>query len=273
MGLIAVPRVLVEEWVRPAPLTTVGDAAVVVDGSPPGIDVAVAGSADLVPDAAFAVAVEALGDSTVAPFAVLQFFPRPVASATIAFDNSTTADTGRVTGCVAVVPIVALNDAVVVTSGDAGVLLVQQGAVRVPLEGVAEVEFEYYGDGNFPVFPYFLPALFTDNPQNLQDAAAEVAVSGVGFLDAVAGFASASLGFTGDVVLTRQGSTPILPFVFPVVFDAPANIQLGSAMLTFDMDCGCVVDVIGESAVSIDGAGVSLGSAVFPWAFPVVLAA
>lgn len=273
MGLIAVPRVLVEEWVRPAPLTTVGDAVVVLDGSPPGIDVEVVGTAPLVADAASAVAVVVVGDAEVEPFAVVQFFPRPVASASIVFDNSTTADTGRVTSCLAIVPIVALNDAVVVLSGDAAVLLVPLGAVRVPVEGDAEVEFEYYGDGNFPVFPYFLPALFTDNPQNLQDAAAEVVVSGVGDVDAVAGFASASLSFTGDVVLTRQGSTPILPWFFPVVFDAPANVQLGLASLTFDMDCGCVVDVIGESAVSIDGAGVSLGSAVFPWAFPVVLAA
>lgn len=272
MGLVAVPRVLVEEWVRPAPLTTVGDAVVVPDASSV-IDVEVVGTASLVPDAAGAVVLPVVGDAEVEPFGSVQFLPRLVALAEVVFDNSTTVDTGRVTGCVAIVPIVALNDAVVVLSGDAAVFPVPQGTVAVPVLGDAEVEFAYYGDGNFPVFPYFLPALFTDNPQNLQDAAAEVVVSGVGELDAVAGFASASLSFTGDVVLTRQGSTPILPFSFPVVFDAPANIQLGLASLTFDMGCECVVDVIGESAVAVTGEGVSLGSAVFPWAFPVALVA
>lgn len=272
MGIVNISRENVTEWLQPAPLTTVGVAAVVVDASG---ELAAEGFAPaaVVPDCSAQTSVPLAGDATVEPFIEVQLFPRPVGSATVAFDNSTTADTGRVTECLALVPIVALNDAVVVTSGDAGVLLVQQGIAAVPVLGEAEVEFAYYGDGNFPVFPYFLPALFTDNPQNLQDAAAYVAVSGVGELDSVAGVAEATLAFTGDVVLTRQGSTPIFPFSFPVVFDAPANIQVGSATLAFDADSECVVDVIGESAVAIDGAGISYGSAVFPWTFPVALVA
>lgn len=273
MGLVAVPRVLVEEWVRPAPFTAVGDAFVVVEGSATCVGVSVA-VARLVPDAAAAVRVAVVGSGTVAPFGDVQSRPRSVASATVMFDNSTTAGTGRVTGCLALVPIVARCDVVVVTSGTAGVLVVQQGAVLVPVVGDAEVEFAYYGDGNFPVFPYFLPALFTDNPQNLQDASATVAVSGDVGVDAVAGFASASLSFTGDVVLIRKGSTPILPWFFPVVFDdLPANVNVGAARVSFDMSCECVVELVGESAVSITGVSFSVGSAVFPWAFPVVLAA
>lgn len=273
MGLIAVPRVLVEEWVRPAPLTTVGDAVVVVDAAS-GIDVDVVGIAPLVPDAAGAVVVAAVGDAEVEPFGSVLSLPRPVASAEVVFDNTGTSLDVNLTAAIAYADV--LSDAVVVIDGVlgvAGVLVVPELPLSVVTVGDAEVSFGYFGDGDDPIFPFNLPLRFTDNPRNIQDAAAYVVVNGVGSLDAVAGVADAGLVFTGDVALTRKGSTPIFPFALPMVFDDPANIQLGSASLAFDMGCECVVDVIGESAVAVTGESVSLGSAVFPWAFPVVLAA
>lgn len=272
MGTVSVRRDLVEEWVRPAPLATAGDAVVVLD-STPGIDVEVAGSASPVLDSPAEAAVTAVGVSTVDPFAVLQSFPRPIASASIAFDNSTTTDTARVAGAQAVVPIVALNDVAVVMSGEAGVLLIQQGPVQVSVLADVEVDFTYYGDGSFPVFPYFLPVLFTDNVQNIQDAAALVELTGVGVVGAIDGYAEAVLPeFQGGVELIPRGSTPIFPWYLPAVFDdLPANVSLGAAVPEFDMGSPSVVVLTGESTVAINAPGSSLPSAVLPWRFPVIL--
>ena len=273
MGVVAVARENVQEWLQPTPFTVLGVAAVVLDNAGEVV-VEVVAQAALVASAAAPTQVVVAGDGPVSPFGDVQFFPRPIASAEIAVEGSVEPDQAKVTAGVAVADIRAtvIFDGVGV-AGDAAVVAFGSASAAPAVLGDAEVSFGSFGDGDYPIFPFRLPYLFTGNPQNIQDAAAEVVVSAVGDMDGVAGVAGAVLTFTGDVVLTRKGSTPIFPFAFPVVFDAPANIQVGSATLAFDADSECVVDVIGESAVAIDGTGISYGSAVFPWTFPVALVA
>lgn len=273
MGTVDVRRDEVEEWLLPVPFTTIGDALVIVSSFWTAT-VTVLGSASAVFTAEAPTIVSVLAEATVAPFGSVFAQPLMLASAVVGFDNtgSSVKDVALVPA-VAVIAVTAPADLVVGISGVAGVSLAPSGPVSVQVTGDAEVEFAYYGNGNYPVFPYNLPVLFTDNLQNIQDAAALVRPTGVGLVDAVAGSAEAVLPtMTGEALLTLKGSTPIFPAIFPLVFDdLPANMNVALARLLLNMNSESIVVLVGESTVVIDAQASSLPSAVFPWVFPVIL--
>ena len=275
MGTVDVRRDQVEEWVLPVPLTTVGDAVVSVQKLDTATRVSALASSTL---AVFTGAAPTrvsglLAGATVAPFGSAFVSPRPLASAVVAFDNTGSSSRNvAVRDAIAEIVVTAPAGLVVEISGVAGVSLALLGSVAAQVTGDAEVEFAYYGDGNFPVFPFRFPALFT-SPRNIQSAVAVVAPTGVGTVNAVAGSAEAVLPeLQGNAAMTRKGSTPIFPWIFPVVFDdLPANVNLGAARLGFSMGNECAVSSVGESAAVIEAQGPAIGSAVLPWRFPVIL--
>lgn len=273
MGTVDVRRDQVEEWLLPAPLTTTGDALVVVSSFwTAEVECLAPASAEFT-GSALTSASGLLAEATIDLFGSVIAGPLALASAVVEFDN-----TGSAVGDVALRPavaeiaVIAPADQVAEIFGIIGVSIDLDHTVAVSVIADAEVEFAYYGNGNFPVFPYSFPALFTDW-KNLQDAAALVEPTGVGVLDAVSGSAEAVLpAMTGAVGLTPRGSTPIFPWILPLVFDdLPANMNVGLARLLLDMDSPSVVVLDGEATVTIDAPGSSLPSAVFPWKFPVIL--
>jgi hypothetical protein len=274
MGTVNVRRDQVEEWLLPAPLITTGDALVPLSGNRTDTTVPVLGSAPVVPTgAAPTIASGLLADATVDPFGSDSALPLALASAVVEFDNTgSSLKDVALRDAIAEIAVTTPSVLEVGISGIVGVSLACTGPVIVGLTGDAEVEFAYYGDGNYAVFPYSLPALFTNNFQNIQDAAAEVEPTGVGAVDAVSGAAEMVLPvLTGEAVLTRKGSTPIFPFIFPLVFDTPVNGTLGLASPRLDMGCECAVALVGECSAVVDAPGSSLPSAVLPWFFPVIL--
>lgn len=265
-------RSRVTEWLQPSPFTALGVAAIVVDAS--GVLV-VAGfaSAAVPPEGAAATRVSAFGDAAVEPFGDVEFFPALVATADVVLDCSGTSDDVSLSAAIAFADIdgPATLDAVS-GEGVAGVSMVSPMPVAPAVVGDAEVSFGYFGDGDFPIFPFKLPLRFTGDQSNIQDAAAIVVASGSADLDAVGAFAPAELAFTGDTGLAFKGSTPVLPFFFPVVFDdLPANVNLAAARVLFDMENESVVELVGESVVPVEGGGTHIASAVLPFSFPVAL--
>lgn len=270
MGIVAVSRSRVQEWVQPEPFAAVGVAVVEADGVSPASGATLgAALVDVLADAASQASC--LGVAEVDPFGTVESLPSLVADAPVVVDATGSSLTGRLTAAPAEVAVSASADVVVAGECVAGILLVNFGLNALTTVGDAVVSFEYYGNGSFPVFPFRLPLLFVD-PQNIQDAAATVVVTVEGVLDAVAGVADAVVDFTGEAGLTVKGNTPILPWFFPVVFDdLPANVLLALAIVSLDMDSECGVEVVGESVVPIFGTGSHVGSAVLPWSFPVAL--
>ena len=276
LGIVDVRRDQVQEWVLPVPFIAVGDAPVILSGGPTGTTVAVLGIAPVVTDCAAPTSVSGvLAEATVAPFGSVFVEPLMLAFAVVEFDNtgSSLKDVASVPA-VAVVEVDAPADLVVAGSAVAAVALDEPiGPLVVQVIGDAEVEFAYYGNGNYPVFPYTFPALFTGNSVGAQDAPALVELTGVGEIAAIAGIAEAALPtFTGEVELSLKGSTPIFPWFLPVVFDdLPANVSLGPAVLLLEMASPSAVVTVGQANAAINAPGSSLPSAVFPWTFPVIL--
>lgn len=273
MGTVDVRRDQVEEWLLPTPLITIADALVVLSSSCiVEVELLAPASAPLSSTSPTSAA-GLLADAVVEPFGSAFAGPLALASAVVEFDN-----TGSSVGDVALRPavaeiaVIAPADQVAEIFGIIGVSIDLDHTVAVSVIADAEVEFAYYGNGNFPVFPYSFPALFTDW-RNIQDAVALVEPTGVGILDAVSSSAAAVLpAMTGAVGLTPKGSTPIFPWILPLVFDdLPANMNVGLARLLFDMDSPSIAVLEGESTVAIDAQFSSLPSAVFPWTFPVIL--
>ena len=276
LGIVDVRRNQVQEWVLPAPFVAIGDAQVVVSGGPTGTKVSVLGIAPVAPDCAAPTSVSGLvAEATVDLFGSVFVEPLMLASAVVEFDNtgSSLKDVASVPA-VAVIEVDATADQIAAGSAVAAVALDEPiSPFVVQVIGDAEVEFAYYGNGNYPVFPYTFPALFTGNSVGAQDAPALVELTGVGEIGAIAGIAEAALPtLTGEVELSLKGSTPIFPWFLPVVFDdLPANVSLGPAVLLLEMASPSAVVLVGQANAAINAPGSSLPSAVFPWTFPVIL--
>lgn len=274
-GVVNVRRNQVQEWLLPTLSTALGDAQIILSGWAE-IKVSVLAPALATSDCAAPISVSgSLADATVSLFGSVFIHPLVLASSVVEFDNtgSSLKDVALPVG-VAVVEVSAPADLVAAGSATAAIALDEPTILlAVQVTGVAEVEFAYYGDGNYPVFPYSFPALFTGNSVGVQDADALVGLTGVGEIAAVSGFADVVLpAFTGDVALDLKGSTPIFPWFLPVVFDdLPANVSLAPAVVLLGMTSDSVVAVVGESTAAINAPGSSLPSAVFPWKFPVIL--
>ena len=273
-GIVSVRRDQVQEWLLPTPLTTIGEALVQVSSFWTDTKVSALGSGPAVFNCAAPTTVSGmLAEATVEPFGSVFIQPLMLASAIVEFDNtgSSLKDVASVPA-VAVVEVVAPADLEVGAFAVAAVVADPTGPTAVRVIGDAEVAFAYYGNGNYPVFPYSFPALFTGNSVGAQDAPALVELTGVGEIAGVAGTADAVLDFTGGVALTLKGSTPIFPWFLPVAFDdLPANVSAAPAVLLLDMASPSAVAVVGESSAAINAPGSSLPSAVFPWTFPVIL--
>jgi hypothetical protein len=259
----------------PAPLITIGDASVILSGNRTDTTVRVLATASVVPNCAAPTSVSGLiAEAVVEPFGSVFVEPLMLASAVVEFDNtgSSLKDVASVPA-VAVVEVTGFADLAVGTSAVAAMVADLSGPLVVQVVADAEVEFAYYGNGNYPVFPYTFPALFTGNSVGAQDAAALVELTGVGEIAAISGIAEAVLPtLTGEVALTLRGSTPIFPWFLPVVFDdLPANVSAGPAVLLLDMASPSAVVTVGQASAAINAPGSSLPSAVFPWTFPVIL--
>lgn len=275
LGIVDVRRDQVREWLLPVPFVAIGDAQVILSGNRTETTVSVLAPALAVANCAAPTMVSGLlAEATVEPFGSVFVEPLALASAVVEFDNtgSSLKDVAAVPA-VAVVEVDAPADLVVGVFAPAVVIADLSGPFVVQVIADAEVEFAYYGNGNYPVFPYTFPALFTDNSVGAQDAAALVELTGVGEIAAISGIAEAVLPvFAGEVALTLRGSTPIFPWFLPVVFDdLPANVSAGPAVLLLDMASPSAVVLVGESVAAINAPGSSLPSAVFPWTFPVIL--
>jgi hypothetical protein len=274
LGIVDVRRDRVQEWVLPAPLITAGDTQVAVSGGHTDTKVSVLGTAPAAFDCAAPTSVSGLAEAVVEPFGSVFVEPLTLASAVVEFDNtgSSVKDVASVPA-VAVVEVTGPGDLAVGIFAVAAVAVDPSGPLVVQVIADAEVEFAYYGNGNYPVFPYTFPALFTDNSVGAQDAAALVELTGVGEIAAISGFAEAVLPtLTGEVALGLRGSTPIFPWFLPIVFDdLPANVSAGPAVLLLNMASPSAVVLAGEATAAINAPGSSLPSAVFPWTFPVIL--
>ena len=276
LGIVDVRRGRVQEWVLPAPFIAIGDAQVVVSGGPTGTKVSVLGIAPVAPNCAAPTSVSGLvAEAIVALFGSVFVEPLMLASAVVEFDNtgSSLKDVASVPA-VAVIEVDATADQIAAGSAVAAVALDEPiSPLVVQVIGDAEVEFAYYGNGNYPVFPYSFPALFTSDSVGAQDAPALVELTGVGEIGAIAGTAEAVLPtLTGEVELSLRGSTPIFPWFLPVVFDdLPANVSVGPAVLLLEMASPSAVVTVGQANAAINAPGSSLPSAVFPWTFPVIL--
>lgn len=273
--IVDVRRDAVQEWLLPTPLTAIGEATVDVSGNQTDTVASVLGSAPAAITALAPTIVQGLiGEAVADLFGSVFSYPLPLADAVVEIDatGSGLKDVAA-PAAVAEIEITGSVAAQASISAIAALLLTSDTPIAVEVIGDAEVEFTYSGDGNYPIFPYRFPALFTDNPFNIQDAAALVAPVGVGDMDAASGFAEVMLpAFTGDVELTIKGSTPILPWFFPIVFDdLPANVSAGAALVLLDMASDSAVVLDGEAEAAINAPGSSLPSAVFPWTFPVIL--
>lgn len=275
MGIVDVRRDKVQEWLLPTPFTALGEATVIVSGGQTSTAIQVSGPASAAITAAAPTIVTGLiAEAIAAPFGSVFSYPLLLADA-VAEIEATGSGLKDVAAPAAdaVVEVFGSVAAQSLISAIAAVVVNSDSPVVVSVVGDAEVAFEYYGNGNNPIFPYRFPVLFTDNPLNIQDAAATLAFTGVGDINALSGFADAVLPTIGGTVeLIIKGSTPIFPWFLPVVFDdLPANVSLGSALVSLHMASASVVAVTGEATVAINAPGSSLPSAVFPWTFPVIL--
>ena len=275
MGIVNVRKDKVQHWLLPKPFTALGEADVVVSG---GLtSTAVSGLAPAlvtVTSESPASMPPLLADAVVDLFGSVFSGPLLLAAAAVEIEaiGSGLKDVAA-PGVVAVIEVVGTADLEVGIDAIAAIATYFDGPTVVEVAADAEVEFTYSGDGNYPIFPYRFPALFTDNPFNIQDAAALIEPTGAGDMDAAGGFAEVVLpAFTGSVELTIKGSTPILPWFFPIVFDdLPANVSAGVGLVLLDMASDSAVAIDGEATVAINSPGSSLPSAVFPWTFPVIL--
>lgn len=262
----------VKRWVQPAPTTTTGLAEAFIDATAPmrvqGLAVA---PIPLAPT--FPTRVPQTGVGSVVPDGVVFLLPSMLASATAAIEASGTfVSNVFIPNAEALAPITTSNVVTMVETGSAYLLMLAADPAVPVVAGYAEIGFDDFGGGNVPIFPVKFPWHFTDNPENIQDAAAELAFDGVGILDAVAGYADSTVAILtpGDAI--KPSAILEFPLTFPYQFnDGSFSIKRGYA--TVDMlavgDAVTAVDGIAEAA--IDATGLRTNAARFPLVFPVQL--
>ena len=215
------------------------------------------------------------GPATADPHVSIFQFPRIRGSASISFEGDVPALDVHPTAAIAYARVDGRGMDTIIQDVlmPAGVLIFSRPRVSVPQTGEAVVSMAYFGDGNVPIFGFKLPARFTNNPFNVQDAGVDLPIDAPGFMDGAGGFGDAVVPeLVGGAELLIQGMTPVLPFRFPIVFDdIPVNVNLGNAVVRFSMASDAAIEVVGESAVAVVAGGSHLRSAVFPWSFPVAV--
>lgn len=260
----------IPRWVQPAPTTTSGDAQVILTGDPSTV-VQIAAQATSAIAATCAVAVPLAGDAELLYVDDFPLIPRPAADALVVFDNTAEVeDHLGVAACIAIADI--SSTGVLDTQVEASALFGLLGIVDAApvLSADASVEFADYGQGSKPVFPFTLPTRFTDNLLDVQDAAADIVITGIGFDIAAGGFADAFVEITTPGSLEIKGNTPIFPFGFPIVFTDAANNKIGSAVVDITAPTLVVLELDGDAQAGIVAEGLIANPAVFPLLLPVV---
>lgn len=260
----------IPRWVQPAPTTTRGDALVILTGDPATV---VAGSA---PASAPIVASCLTAVPVIAEAALLYaddfpLIPLVTAGAEVVLDNTAEVeDSLGVAACIAIADIISTG--VLDTQAQADGLFVLVGIVDAApvLSADAEIGFADYGQGSKPVFPFTFPTRFTDNLLDVQDAAATVVITGVGFDIAAGGFADARVQMSTPGSAEIKGNAPIFPFGFPIVFSDAANIQVGGAVADITAPVVLVVQLDADAQAAIEADGSVSNPAVFPLLLPVV---
>lgn len=259
----------VPRWVQPAPTVTNGEALLLFDVSAQcvveGMAVAAIPLAPLFPTA---VLVE--GSATAACQGEVFVFPAAFGLAMVDIDGvSEVEDHLGVANGVAVVLVDAVGEFAAASDGAAYAFFISDTAAVVPQLGDAQIpEWQDYGQGSTPVFPFTLPTQFTDRWSNEQDAFAFVSITGVGHDIGVGGFASASLQFEGSAASSIKGTVSVFPYTLPAVFDDSFYGSVGSAVLAVGSTGHVVVSAVGDAVADIGGASFSLSSSVFPFSFP-----
>lgn len=263
----------VPRWYQPTPNTATGDAQVVLTGDPDALGEVSAPAAAAI-TALFVGAVQVNADAPLLYDDDFALLPLVDATADVMFDNTAAVeDDLGVAACIALADITAT--CLLDTQSSAPALFVLFGIVDAApvLSGNADVGFADYGQGSIPVFPFTLPALFTDNPYGFQTGDAVVTVTGDAFDIQGGGIADAVIQIDTPAVFSRKGNTPIFPFGFPIVFTDPANDQRAIALVELLIPGQLSVEVDADAQAGITATVLQANPAVFPMTLPVVLAA
>lgn len=261
----------VARWVQPAPRVVQGEANISLAGN--GVAVAAGfapASVNLVPQ--FPVAALSAAVAGVAVEGAVFVLPAVAGIAVLDGVDATGIYDPHVgvTDALAEVFLVEDDSVAVDVAGQSFCVPFSNCFSVVEVSGSAEMEFDDFGQGSTPVFPFSLPIQFTNRWSNEQDAFAVVPISGVGHSIAVGGFADASLAFDGAGDASVKGSVSVFPFLLPAVFDTSFSGLIGRATVNATSSGSVVVDVSGDAVADIAGSGPSLSAAVFPFAFPTV---
>lgn len=272
---------LIERWLQPTPDTTDGDATLVFDG-----DGVAAARVLVAATAAFAAvgltAAVCVGGAGFTAVGVVAQSPAMLGSAAVAFDGDVEAVSAAVTRGSADVIIDGVAQTAVSGIIEAAFGAITPGDVRVVVDADAGIDFADYGGGSAPVLPFKLPVSFTDNLLNVQDAAARVQVSGSGFGVTAAVVGSAELDFDSGVGSTfpvsfpfefgtatmLRGLTPIFNYLFPAVFNDPANEQVGDAVADVSGPGEVVVSVVAAASADVSASPIVYRRAIFPFVLP-----
>lgn len=258
----------VERWVQPdlVSLSTIGEAFFTFAGDGDAVPVLVA-SAGLVPAGAAATVVSVSATGVLRFFTEIRQRPVVVGSAGVVVESTATTNDYHASNVIAVVPIRATAETVVVLAGRAAFGFVNVAAQRVVVTGDAVVSFGDFGM-DVPILPFGFPFQFVDESL-IPRGIAEVRVSGVGTVDAVAVAGRAVLQFRGSAHPSFQGSIPVFPFGLPAVFDDAAVVRFGSATVVLGgQPAPLVVSLVGEAVADVYGASSALRGTIFPFAFP-----
>ena len=262
----------VPRWVQPTPTTTAGDAPIYLTGDPQAQAV-IAGWASATVAATAAARIITTGTAAILYNDDLKLFPQVSASAEVVFDNTAEVeDHLGVAVAPAVADIAAPAGVVTLHDGPVTLLIIARVDAAPQLAGDAEVTMADYGQGSKPILPFKFPVLFTDNLLDVQDAAAEVYVTGDGYDIQGGTSGDAIVRVTGVGLFEQQGNTPIFPFAFPIVFSDAANIQRGLASVSITGPGELIADVAADAQAAITAEGIQANPAVFPMTLPVVLA-
>ena len=256
MGVIAVRRDQIEEWVLPAPRVTVGDALFTLETVLPALVAGVA-SAGVVPAGPGSVTVTVSGDAEVEGAGDVFAFPAPLGEAVVAVEAPGLSDLARPTAGIAFLDVQDSVSVEVAADAVAGVVVVGVGDFVVPQVGDAEVEFEYYGDGDTPIFPFNLPFLFL--PIDFSNLIAEAEADIVGLMDC-------EIEVDGRSQLVFSGSSQL-------IFDGAPGLITSECLAVVGIEDGedSSVACFGVADVYLDGISPTLNPAFFPATFPFVL--
>jgi hypothetical protein len=268
---------LVQRWVQDPPAITQGEAFFSLTAEAL-VAVAVTGTAELAFAAEFLTAVPQIGDAEIAADTVISLLAAVVGDAEAAIESSAESADVNLTAGIALAEIAASAEVAVEVDGDANIVIFDISTFAPALVGSATVSMEDLGQGSPPLFPFQLPTRFTDNPLGIQKADAIIVITGFSDDVAVAGFADAVVRIvdTGPTFPYYfplqceglQGSTPIVPFVFPAVFTAAANVNLATATIAFDGDGDTVVSVLADAQAAITATGSRVSPSTFPFTLP-----